>query len=104
MARELIEQQKDEIYAAAAGNAKERVRLAFIVQRIAEQEKIQVTQEDAMRRAQAVAMMNQVPLEQYIKDLKARNGVNELFEQVLHEKVMELLEKNANVTEVSVVA
>jgi trigger factor len=104
VARELIEQQKDEIYAAAAGNAKERVRLAFIVQRIAEQEKIQVTQEDAMRRAQAVAMMNQVPLEQYIKDLKARNGVNELFEQVLHEKVMELLEKNANVTEVSVVA
>jgi uncharacterized lipoprotein YajG len=63
-----------------------------------------VTQEDAMRRAQAVAMMNQVPLEQYIKDLKARNGVNELFEQVLHEKVMELLEKNANITEVSVVA
>jgi trigger factor len=104
VARELIEQQKDEIYAAAAGNAKERVRLAFIVQRIAEQEKIQVTQEDAMRRAQAVSMMNQIPLEQYIKDLKARNGVNELFEQVLHEKVMELLEKNANITEVSVVA
>ena len=104
VAREMIEQQKDEIYAAAAGNAKERVRLAFIVQRIAEQEKIQVTQEDAMRRAQAVAMMNQIPLEQFIKDLKARNGVNELFEQVLHEKVLELLEKNAKVTEVAVAA
>jgi trigger factor len=102
VAREMIEQQKDEIYAAAAGNAKERVRLAFIVQRIAEQEKVQVTQEDAMRRAQALAMMNQIPLEQFIKDLKARNGVNELFEQVLHEKVLELLEKNAKVTEVAV--
>jgi trigger factor len=104
VAREMIEQQKDEIYAAAAGNAKERVRLAFIVQRIAEQEKIQVTQEDAMRRAQAMAMMNQVPLEQFVKDLKARNGVNELFEQVLHEKVLELLEKNAKVTEVAAAA
>ena len=104
VARELIEQQKDEIYAAAAGNAKERVRLAFIVRRIAEQEKIQVTQEDAMRRAQALAMMNQIPLDQFIKDLKARNGVNELFEQVVHEKVLELLEQNAKVTEVAVAA
>ena len=104
VARELIEQQKDEIYSAAAVNARERVRLAFVVQRIAEQEKIQVTQEDAMRRAQAMAMMNQVPLEQFIKDLQARTGVNELFEQVLHEKVLELLEKQANVSEVAVAA
>jgi trigger factor len=102
VAREMIEKQKDEIYAAAAGNAKERVRFAFIVQRIAEQEKIQVSQEDAMRRAQSVAAMNQIPLEQFIKDLQQRNGVNELFEQVLHEKVLELLEKNATITEITV--
>lgn len=101
VARELIEKQKDEIYSAAASNAKERVRLAFIVQRIAEQEKIQVSQEDAMRRAQTVAMMNQIPVEQLIQDLQKRNGVNELFEQVLHEKVLELLEKNAVITEVA---
>ena len=102
VAREIIEKQKDEIYAVAAGNAKERVRFAFIVQRIAEQEKIQVSQEDAMRRAQSVAMMNQIPLEQFIKDLQQRNGVNELYEQVLHEKVLELLEKNATITEITV--
>ena len=101
VARDLIEKQKDEIYAAAAGNAKERVRLAFIVQRIADQEKIQVSQEDAMRRAQALAMMNQVPLEQFVKDLQQRNGVNELYEQVMHEKVLELLEKNATISEVA---
>ena len=40
VARELIEKQKDEIYHAAAASAKERVKLAFLVQRIAEQEKI----------------------------------------------------------------
>ena len=33
--RELIEKQKDEIYSVAAGSAKERVKLAFLVQRIA---------------------------------------------------------------------
>ena len=99
VARELIETQKDQIYAAAAGNAKERVRLTFIVQRIAEQEKIEVSQEDVMRRAQSLAMMYQMPLDAFIKDLQKRDGVGELYQQVQHEKVLELLEKNANITE-----
>ncbi len=101
VAREVIEKQKDDIYSVAAKNAKERVRFAFIVQKIAEQEKILVSQEDAMRRAQSLAMMNRVPLEEFIKDLQQRNGVNELYEQVVHEKVLELLEKHATITEVA---
>lgn len=99
IAREIIEKQKDEIYSAAAVNAKERVKLAFLVQRIAEQEKIQVTQEDAIRRAQTLAMMYQMPMDQFLKDLQKRNGVNELYEQALHEKVMEMMETNATITE-----
>ena len=99
--RELIEKQKDEIYAAAAGNAKERVKLAFIVSRIAEQEKIEATQEDVVKRAQQLAMMYQIPIDQFVKDLQKRNGVNELYEQVVHEKVLDLLEKNAAITEVA---
>ena len=93
--RELIEKQKDEIYSAAAGSAKERVKLAFLVQRIAEQEKITVTQEDALKRAQQLAMMYQMPFDQFLKDLQKRNGVNELYDQVLHEKVLDLIEKHA---------
>jgi trigger factor len=99
VARELIEKQKDEIYSAAASNAKERVKLAFIVSRIAEQEKIQATQEDVFKRAQQLAMMYQMPFDQFIKDLQKRDGIHELYEQVLHEKVLELLEKNAIITE-----
>jgi trigger factor len=97
--REVIEKQKDEIYAAAAGNARERVKLAFLVGRIAEQEKIQASQEDVLKRAQQLAAMYQMPFDQFVKDLQKRNGVNELYEQVLHEKVLELIEKNAIITE-----
>jgi trigger factor len=97
--RDIIEKQKDEIYSAAAANAKDRVKLAFIVGRIAELEKIQVAQEDVFKRAQQLAMMYQMPLDQFLKDLQKRNGVNELYEQVLHEKVLELLEKSAAITE-----
>lgn len=97
--RDLIEKQKDEIYAAAAGSAKERVKLAFLVGKIAEQEKIQATQDDVLKRAQQLALMYQMPFEQFVKDLQKRNGINELYEQVIHEKVLELLEKNAAITE-----
>jgi trigger factor len=99
VARELIEKQKDEIYSAAATNAKDRVKLAFLVGRIAEQEKIQATQEDVFKRAQQMAAMYQMPLDQFIKDLQKRNGVNELYEQVIHEKVLDLLEQSAAITE-----
>jgi trigger factor len=97
--RDMIEKQKDEIYSAAAVNAKERVKLAFLVGRIAEQEKITVTQEDALKRAQQLAAMYQMPFDQFLKDLQKRDGVNELYDQVLHEKVLDLIEKNAVISE-----
>ena len=62
--REMIEKQKDEIYSAATHNAKERVKLAFLIQRIAEQEKIKVSQEEVLKRAQSLAAMYQIPLGQ----------------------------------------
>ena len=99
MARELIETQKDEIYSIAATNAKERVKLAFLVGKIAAQEKIQATQEDVVKRAQQLAMMYQMPFDQFIKDLQKRDGVNELYQQVMHEKVLALIESSAAITE-----
>jgi hypothetical protein len=45
-------------------------------------------------------MMYQMPFEQFLKDLQKRNGVNELYEQVQHEKVLEILEKNAKIEDV----
>ncbi len=43
--------------------------------------------------------MYQMPFDQFLKDLQKRNGVNEIYEQVLHEKVLELIEKNATISE-----
>ncbi|HTR43134.1 MAG TPA: trigger factor [Pseudomonadales bacterium] len=97
VARDMIEKQKDEIYTAAAANAKEQVKLAFMVQKIVEKEKIAVSQEEVLRRAQSLAAMYQIPLDKFIKDLQKRNGVQELFDQVAHEKVMQFLEDNAKI-------
>ncbi len=101
VSRDTIEKQKDEIYSAAARNAKERVKLAFLIQRIAEQENIQVSQEEVLKHAQSLAAMYQIPPDKFIKDLQKRNGVMELYDQVAHEKVLAFLEQNAKIEDVS---
>jgi trigger factor len=95
--REIIEEKKDEIYSTATANAKERVKLSFLVQRIAEKEKITVSQEDALKQAQMIATTHQIPLEQLLKDLQKREAVGELYDQALHEKVLVFLESNATI-------
>jgi trigger factor len=104
ISRDQIEKQKDEIYTAAAASAKDRVKFSFLVQRIAEQEKIQITQEDVLREAQIIAGTYQIPLEKFLKDLQKRNGLNELYEQATREKVLKFLEDNAKVETVAVKA
>ena len=98
--RDIIEQQKDGIYAAAARSAKERVKLSFLIQRIAEQEKVAVSQDEVLKRAQSLAAMYQIPLEKFLKDLQKRNGVPELYDQIAHEKVIAFLEQNAKIEDV----
>jgi trigger factor len=100
VARDLIEKQKDEIYSAAAQSAKERVKLSFLIQRIAEKEGIQVSQDEVLKRVQSLALAYQIPLEKFLKDLQKRNGVPELYDQIAHEKVLAFLEQNAKIEEV----
>jgi trigger factor len=104
VARDLIEKQKDEIYSAATQSAKDRVKLSFLIQRIAEKEGIQVSQDEVLKRVQSLAMAYQIPLEKFLKDLQKRNGVVELYDQIAHEKVLAFLEQNAKIEEVHAIA
>lgn len=104
ISRDVIEKEKDAIYNAATSNAKERVKLSFLMQRIAEKEDIKVSQEEVLRRVQTMAAMYQIPADKFIKDLQKRNGIVEIYDQLAHEKVMEFLETNAKVETVPATA
>jgi trigger factor len=97
VSRESIEKEKDQIYSAAASNARDRVKLSFLVQRIAEKEDIKVAQEEILRRVQTLAAMYKIAPDKFLKDLQKRNGLVEIYDQLAHEKVMEFLENNAQV-------
>ncbi|MFO1489052.1 MAG: trigger factor [Verrucomicrobiota bacterium] len=100
VSRDLIEQQKEQIYSAAATGAKERVKIAFLLQKIAEKESIKVGQEEVAQRIGQMAAMYQIPPDKFIKDLQKRNGIVEIYDQLVNEKVVDYLQKNAKVEEV----
>ena len=102
ISREMIEREKDKIYSAATQGAKERVKIAFLLQKIAEKENIKVSQEEVARRVQTLAAMYQIPPEKFIKDLQKRNGFIEIYDQIANDKVLELLQQNAKMEEVPV--
>ncbi len=45
--------------------------------------------------------MYQIPPDQFLRDLKKRNGLIEIYDQVMNEKVIEMLQQNAKIEEVA---
>jgi trigger factor len=103
LSREVIEQQKDQIYSAATDGAKGRLKAAFLLQKIAEKEDIKVAQEEIANRVAHLAGMYQIPADKFLKDLQKRNGLIEIFDQLQNEKVLDLLQQNAKIEEVPVI-
>jgi trigger factor len=100
VSRDIIEQQKDQIFSAASQGAKERVKVAFLLQKIAEKENIKVAQEEIAQRVSQLAQMYQIPPDKFVKDLQKRNGVIEIYDQLMNEKVVDFLQQNAKIEEV----
>lgn len=99
--KEAIDKQKDEIYNYAANNAKERVKIAFLLGRVADMEGIKVSQDEMAQRIAYLAQENQMKPEKYVKQLKENNGFGEIHEQILSAKTLDFLEKSARIEDVA---
>lgn len=102
VSKEAIDEKKDEIFASASINAKDRVKASFLFERIAEKEGIKVEQKDLANRIGQMASANQIPVEKLVKDLQKRNAFQEIYEQLMNEKVIDFLVLNAQVEEIPV--
>ncbi len=100
VSRDVIEQQKEQIYSAATQGAKERVKVAFLLQKIAEKEDIKVSQEEIGQRINQLAATYQIPAQKFLKDLQKRNGLIEIYDQVMNEKVIDFLQQHAQIEDV----
>ena len=86
---------------AAQQGAKDRVRGNFLLLRVAEKEKLNVTEEDVTRRVIEMAARYEIPVGKLVKDLERRNGFGPLREQILIGKALDLLAANVRVRESS---
>jgi trigger factor len=98
--KEVIDQQKDAIYAAANETAKSRVKADFLFRRIAEKEGIRVSEQDLSMRVMALAQANNMAPDKFAKELKARNGFPDIAASILHEKIIDFLHENARIEDV----
>ncbi len=98
--KEIIDKQKDEIYNASSRTARERVKIAYIFQKIAEKEGIRVSEAELHPRILALAQAYQMTPQKFIEEARKRNGIEEIYQQMLHEKVMDFLQEQAKVEDV----
>jgi len=47
-----------------------------------------------------LAATYQIPPQKFLKDLQKRNGLIEIYDQIMNEKVMEFLQQNAKIEDV----
>jgi trigger factor len=97
--KEAIDGQKDQIYSYANNQAKERVKIAFLVGRIAAKENIQASEEEVGNRILQLAQQYQMKPEKLVKQLKERDGLAEIEEQIISAKVKDFLQLHAQIEE-----
>ena len=92
--REDIENRKEEIFESAARTAADRIKLRYILQRIAEAEKIAAPPAKVASRIAALAQRRRTTPEKMLEELRRRNTLRRLEEEVrLQETIGWVLEK-----------
>jgi len=94
---EMLKEKEEELIRVAGGLAAQRLKTNFILHRIAEQEKIQVTRADVDERIRHQAMHHNVTPEKLRQEIEQNDGMNGLVEQVLLAKTIDFLGSNATI-------
>lgn len=96
---EMLEREGHEkVYAQLKEEALKRIKTSLIVGKIAQEEKITVTQEDIQQKLGELAQMYRTTVDAIVADIQKNMAIlNSINQQVITEKVTKLLIDNANV-------
>ncbi|MEY2486153.1 MAG: trigger factor [Verrucomicrobiota bacterium] len=93
---ELLKGKEKELVEGAGSLAAHRLKTNFILSRIAEHEKIEVSREELNARIQEDALRYNISAEKMRKELEEHDGLNALAEQVLLGKTLAFLKANVS--------
>jgi trigger factor len=94
---EMLKEKEKELIDGAAGLAANRLKTNFILHRIAEREKIEVSKEDVDLRIKQEASRYDIPPEKMRKELQQKDALDDIAEQILLGKTLDFLKANVNV-------
>lgn len=98
--REVLEQHRDDIMASASRQAEERVKLRYILEKIAEEEDVNVDAADVDAAMQAMAAQNGMPVEKLRAEIeKQEDGMEHFQQDVRRDKVYTWLLEQAKIKE-----
>jgi trigger factor len=91
----VLEEKKDEIFTNAANAAKESVKFKFIAAQIAENEKIDVTQEQLAQHIAYLAQREGLTMDKMVDRIRKNNAFGVIRQQLLRQAVLDFLLKEA---------
>jgi trigger factor len=94
---EMLKEKEKELIEAAASMAAHRLKTNFILHRIAEREKTEVTKEDLDSRIKQEAARYDISPEKMRKELQQRNALDDVAEQLLLGKTLDFLKANVSI-------
>jgi trigger factor len=96
-----LEEKKDEIYGFASRSAADRLRTSFVLDAIAQAEKIKVEESEIEERIVTLAQRSRTTPARLKAQLAEKGGMEEIEEQILVNKTLDLLVDNAKVETVA---
>ena len=94
---DLLREKEKDIVSAASRNAKERLKANFILTKIAEEEKMDVSAAELKNRVQQLADQHRTSFEKMKFELEEKQAIGQVREELLIGKVLDFLTSNANI-------
>jgi trigger factor len=102
VADEVLKEHEEKLLGAASRSAESRVKSTFVLLKIAEREKIEVTKEDLGRHLMGMATRIQMPVQKLLKEIEKRDAIDQIRQEVLTGKTLDFLAENVTVETVAV--
>lgn len=97
VSREAMEERKDELFGFASRSAEQRLKLSYILRRIAGEEKIETTAEDVDERIRLMAEASGLRPDRLRRDLEKRDVMDDLRSEIRESKALEFVIAQAKV-------
>jgi trigger factor len=97
VSEELLRESGKEIVDTASRSAKDRLKASFILTRIGEKEKIEVTANDVKRRVGELATQYRMTFDKAMAELDRKGAIPQIYEEIQIGKVLDFLTSNATV-------